>query len=92
MIPPTPKLGKLNFPALLEWGALWEIATCEDMDYSKTEDDTSPRPPLDAIMAVCASVEQFLEFVRARRAVLSRRISQEQADSKLVSMGRWPQK
>lgn len=92
MIPATPKMGKLNFPALLEWGALWEIATGEELDYAKPDDDTSPRPPLEAITAVCASVEQFLEFVRARRGILSRRLSQEQADSKLVSLGRWPRK
>lgn len=100
MIPATPKRGGLSFPTLLEWGALWEIATGEELDYSegsilrddKAEDETSPRPPMDAIIAVCASVEQFLEFVRARRGVLSRRLSQEQADAKLVSLGRWPQK
>lgn len=91
MIPSKPKRGSMTFPALLEWGTLWEIATGQTLDYSKTGDEEeAPRPPVDAILSVCGSVEQFAEFVAARKVILSRRVSVAQADAQLVSKGLWP--
>ena len=92
MLPASPKRGQMNFPALLEWGALWEIATGEALDYTKPEDADSPRPTQEAILSACATIEQYLEFVAARRVALSRKLSAEQADEKLVSKKLWPQK
>lgn len=92
MIPASSKRGRLPFPALMEWGALWEIATGDELDYDQPEDAEAPRPPLDAVLSACASAEQFLEFVRARRITLSRKLSQVQADERLVSKGHWAQK